>query len=182
VEILISGCERSGTKMLSKSLGTELGIRFTLENKHTIACFKYYQELQRWVKYKDSYIPLNKINKFEKHTLNDEINIDFLKWIKKIYPNIKIYYIVRDGRSVVSSIIDREWGHSQTREIYKVSLDRACTQWNNVIINTWAWACRNTTIIKYEDICDIVSTPLDSSTYKIATKKMEDALSMTEYT
>lgn len=81
MEILITGCERSGTKMLSKKLEKELGVNFLLENKHTIASFKYYQELQRWVKYKDDTFKLGQINKFEKHTLNDEINIDFLKWM-----------------------------------------------------------------------------------------------------
>ena len=45
MEILITGCERSGTKMLSKILGDKCGVDFNLENKHTIACFKYYEEI-----------------------------------------------------------------------------------------------------------------------------------------
>lgn len=181
MEILISGSERSGTKMLSKNLESKLGIRFTLENKHTIACFKYYQELQRWVKYKDSNIPLNRINQFEKHTLNNEININFLKWIKSTYPTLKVYYIIRDGRNVVSSIISREWGHSQTKGAYKIGLHDACDQWNHVISSTWQWAQENATIIRYEDICNIISSPLNRDAYAIATKKMEDCLSITSY-
>ena len=34
-------------------LGEKYNIRFNLENKHTIATFKYYQEIVRWVKYKN---------------------------------------------------------------------------------------------------------------------------------
>jgi len=181
MEILITGCERSGTKMLSKKLEKELGVSFLLENKHTIASFKYYQELQRWVRYKDDTLKLDKINQFEKHTLNDEINIDFLKWVKNIYPDIKIYYIIRDGRNVVSSIINKEWGYSQTRQNYKISLEDACNQWNIVIKNTWDWANENCVIIRYEDICDIVSTPLDSDTHSVVTEKMKDSLIKTKY-
>lgn len=181
MEQLITGCERSGTKMLSKRLSEECNIHFTLENKHTIACFKYHQELQRWNKYKDEKLESSFINKFEKHTLNEEINIEFLKWVKESYPNVKIHYIIRDGRNVVSSIVNKIWGHSQTRGEYRINLQEACTQWNTVIDKTWDWAQKNCEIIRYEDICNIVSNPLNNKLYELATIKMEKNLKKTKY-
>lgn len=181
MEQLITGCERSGTKMLSKRLGEKYDIHFTLENKHTIACFKYHQELQRWNKYKDEKLESSFINKFEKHTLNEEINIEFLKWVKEFFPNVKIYYIIRDGRNVVSSIINKVWGHSQTRGEYKINLKEACTQWNTVIDKTWDWAQENCEIVRYEDICDIVSNPLTNKQLVETTNLIHYNLHKTNY-
>jgi len=181
MEILITGCERSGTKMLSEKLGEKYNVDFNLENKHTIACFKYYQELQRWNKYKNDNIPLNYNSKFEKHTLNEEINIEFLKWVKQTFPNVKIYYIVRDGRNVVSSIISKMWGHTQTKGKYKIGFEEACVQWNSVIEKTWDWAIENATIVRYEDYCDIVSNPLDSNLQYLSTERMYNNLKKTKY-
>jgi len=151
MEQLITGCERSGTKMLSKRIGEQLHINFTLENKHTIACFKYHQELQKWNKYKDEKLESGFINKFEKHTLNEEINIEFLKWVKEFFPNVKIYYIIRDGRNVVSSIINK------------------------------VWAQENCEIIRYEDICDIISNPLTNEQLIETTNLIHHNLYKTNY-
>lgn len=181
MEQLITGCERSGTKMLSKRIGEQLHIDFTLENKHTIACFKYNQELQKWNKYKDEKLESGLINKFEKHTLNEEINIEFLKWVKEFFPNVKIYYIIRDGRNVVSSIINKVWGHSQTRGEYRINLQEACTQWNTVIDKTWDWAQENCEIIRYEDICDIISNPLTNEQLIETTNLIHHNLYKTNY-
>lgn len=161
MEVLITGCERSGTKLLSKNMGEELGVKFQLENKHTIASYKYSQELIRWEKYKNDPALINNVYGFEKHSLNEEINIDFLKWVKQTWSSVKIYYIIRDGRNVVSSIINKTWGISQTQPNYTINLQQACEQWNEVIDNTWDWVQENCTIVRYEDICDIVSTPLN---------------------
>jgi hypothetical protein len=181
MEQLVTGCERSGTKMLSKRLGEKYNIHFTLENKHTIACFKYHQELQRWNKYKDEKLESSFINKFEKHTLNEEINIEFLKWVKESFPNVKIYYIIRDGRNVVSSIINKVWGHSQTRGEYRINLKEACTQWNTVIDKTWDWALENCEIVKYEDVCNIVSNPLTNEQLIETTNLIHHNLNKTNY-
>jgi len=177
MEVLITGCERSGTKMLAQHLGLD----FKLENKHTVASFKYYQELQRWNKYKKDQVPVLYTTKYEKHTLNDEINIDFLKWIKLTWPNVKIYYIVRDGRDVVSSIVDKVWGYSQTQPNYTKDFHTACKQWQNVISSTWEWAQHNCEIIKYEDICDVTSNPLPQDQYKDATFLLYKSLQQTHY-
>ena len=107
MKILVVGCERSGTKMLAAKLGDENQVEFSLENKHTISSFRYYQELQKWNNYISAPVPIIHTKDFEKHSLNHEVNIDFLKWIKHTFPNVKIYYIVRDGRNVVSSIINK---------------------------------------------------------------------------
>jgi len=181
MEQLITGCERSGTKMLSKRLGERYNINFTLENKSTVACFKYYQELQRWNKYKNDKIPIDYITKFEKHTLNEEVNIEFLKWVKYIFPDVKVYYIIRDGRNVVSSIINKIWGHSQTRGEYRINLQEACNQWNTVIDKTWDWARENCEIIRYEDICDIVSNPLTNKQLTEVTNLIYQNLKKTNY-
>lgn len=181
MEILITGCERSGTKMFSKKLSEELNVNFNLENKHTIASFKYYKELQKWVKYSGDTTPLISIGKYEKHTLNNEINIDFLKWINKNYPNLKIYYMIRDGRNVVSSIINKTWGHSQTVPNYRISLADACNQWNNVIDTTWNWAQENCEIVRYEEICDIVSNPLNKTQLNIVNNLLSNNLKKTNY-
>ncbi len=181
MEQLITGCERSGTKMLSKKLGEELQIQFNLENKHTISCFKYYQELQKWNKYKNDLIPLDYVTNFEKHTLNEEINIGFLKWAKNTFPNIIIYYIIRDGRNVVSSIINKTWGYSQTKGEYNINLQEACNQWNTVIDKTWNWACENCEIIRYEDICDIVTNPLTNEQLIETTNLIHHNLYKTNY-
>lgn len=177
MEVLITGCERSGTKMLAKHLGLD----FNLENKHTISSFKYYQELQRWNKYITSEIPTQYSTKYEKHSLNNEINIDFLKWVKLTWPNIKIYYIVRDGRNVVSSIINKTWGHSQNIPNYKIDFYTACKQWQNVIFSTWEWAQSNCEIIRYENMCDVISSPLTQDQYKDATILLHKSLKQTQY-
>tara|TARA_Y100000389_G_C17386848_1_gene477549 strand:- start:111 stop:662 length:552 start_codon:yes stop_codon:yes gene_type:complete len=181
MEQLITGCERSGTKMLSQKLGKQLNIDFNLENKHTISCFKYYQELQRWNKYRNDSTPVKYVTRFEKHTLNDEINIDFLKWVKQTWPHVKIYYIIRDGRSVVSSITNKVWGHSQTTSNYNIDFYTACKQWQEVINNTWDWAQENCEIIRYEDICDVISTPLTKEQYKESTLLLHKNLLKTGY-
>ena len=181
MEILITGCERSGTKMLSKHLGEKYNIRFNLENKHTIATFKYYQEIVRWVKYKNDNYPLDNVTKFEKHTLNKEINIDFLKWVKQEFPYTKIYYIIRDGRDVVSSIINRIWGNSQTSPNYTIEIEDACYQWNLVVDKTWDWAKFNCEVVRYEDICDVVSTPLNNEQNALATTLLTKNLIKTNY-
>jgi hypothetical protein len=181
MEVLIVGCERSGTKMYSQRLGGELDKTFNLENKHTIATFKYKQELNRWKKYETDVSPLMFTSDYEKHTLNTEINIDFLKWVKETYPDVEIHYIVRDGRNVVSSIVNKVWGHSQTGESYRISFEDACVQWNTVINETWDWALANAKIVKYEDMCDIVSTPLNDEQYKQATEILRENLTKTKY-
>lgn len=181
MEVLITGCERSGTKMLSKKIGESICKEILLENKHTIASFKYYEELQKWVKYENDKVPLNNIGRYEKHTLNDEININFLKWVKFTFPNVKIYYIIRDGRNVVSSIINKEWGYSQNRDNYKIGIEEACKQWNIVISNTWEWAKENCEIVRYEDICDIISNPLNESENEIVTPLLKENLEKTGY-
>jgi hypothetical protein len=181
MEVLIVGCERSGTKMLSQKLGTELGVTFKLENKHTIASFKYQEELKRWELYKDDVAITNYTKQHEKHTLNCEINIQFLKWVKETWPDVKIYYIIRDGRNVVSSIIAKIWGHSQTADRYKIGFEEACIQWNTVVDTTWDWAQANCKIIKYEDLCDITSNPLTPDLYEMATKRLYDNLNKIGY-
>ena len=181
MELLVTGCERSGTKMLSEKLGKELNVDFILENKHTIGSYKYYQELSRWSRYLNDQPPINFINKFEKHSLNLEINIEFLKWVKHIFPNVKIYYIIRDGRNVVSSIINKTWGYSQTIPNYHVRLEDACKQWNGVIENTWSWAQENCEIIRYEDICDVISNPLTDEENAIVTTLLGKNLIKTQY-
>lgn len=181
MEQLVTGCERSGTKMLSGSLSKKLNIDFNLENKHTVACFKYYEELQKWNKYKNDQIPLQYVTKFEKHSLNDEINIEFLKWVKQTWPDVKIYYIIRDGRNVVSSIVNKIWGHSQTIPNYEIDFHTACKQWKTVISNTWEWANKHCKIIRYEDQCDIVSSPLSKTQYEEATLLLHKELLKTGY-
>jgi len=181
MEILITGCERSGTKMLSEKLGQELNVEFNLENKHTIGAFKYNLELKRWYKYLKEEVPLQYVTKFEKHTLTSEINIEFLEWVKYIFPNIKIYYIIRDGRNVVGSIINREWGHTQTLPVYERSLEDACVQWNTVIDTTWVWAQENCEIIRYEDVCDRVPRTLDNNENAIITAALGKNLIKTQY-
>lgn len=181
MEVLITGCERSGTKMFSQKLGKELDVEFNLENKHTVASFKYQEELNRWKKYQTDRSPEMFITSHEKHTLNEEINIDFLKWAKKIYPNIEIYFMLRDGRNVVSSIVAKTWGNSQTAREYRIGFEDACLQWNKVIDETWDWILANAKIIRYEDICDVVSNPLNDEDYKRATAILERNLKRTKY-
>ena len=181
MECLITGCERSGTKMLAQQLESKLNKSFILENKHTIGCFKYYQELQRWNEYIYDQIPLSYVTKFEKHSLNDEINIEFLKWVKQTWPDIKIYYIIRDGRNVVSSIVNKIWGHSQTITNYKIDFYTACKQWKTVISNTWEWANENCEVIRYEDCCNIITNPLSKNQYKEATLLLYKELIKTGY-
>ena len=181
MEILVTGCERSGTKMLSKLLADKLGVTFKLENKHTIGAFKYMEELNRWKRYINDIPPLDYVGSYEKHSLNLEINIDFLRWVKGTFPNVKIYYIIRDGRDVVSSIINKTWGISQTKPNYNVDLEEACHQWNTVIDTTWSWAQEHCEIIKYEDICDVVSTPLNRDDRSVVTTMLGKNLIRTQY-
>ena len=79
MKILVVGCERSGTKMLAAKLGDENQVEFSLENKHTISSFRYYQELQKWNNYVSAPVPTIHTKDHEKHSLNHEVNIDFLK-------------------------------------------------------------------------------------------------------
>jgi len=181
MKILVVGCERSGTKMLAKKLGDEHQVEFSLENKHTISSFRYYQELQKWNKYTSAPVPIIHTKDYEKHSLNQEVNIIFLEWIKNIFPDVKIYYIIRDGRNVVSSIINKIWGQSQTISEYKINLEDACLQWNEVIEKTWTWSQENCKIVKYEDISNIISTPLTEEELKLAFPFLEKNLQKTGY-
>ena len=113
--------------------------------------------------------------------MNQEVNIDFLKWLKNTFPDVKIYYIIRDGRNVVSSIINKVWGHSQTVSEYRINLEEACSQWNEVINKTWDWAQENCEIVKYEDHSTIVSNPLSEEEAALATPLLEDNLQKTGY-
>ncbi len=181
MKILVAGCERSGTKMLARKLGEEHQVEFSLENKHTISSFRYYQELQKWNKYLSAPVPTIHTKDYEKHSLNQEVNIDFLEWVKQTFPEVKIYYIIRDGRNVVSSIINKVWGHSQTISEYKINLEEACSQWNEVIEKTWEWAQENCEIVKYEDESNIVSNPLTEEELALATPLIEATLQKTGY-
>ncbi len=181
MEVLVTGCERSGTKMLTQSIEEELGVEFQLENKHTIASYKYAEELLRWEKYKNDPALIGNVYDFEKHSLNIEININFLKWVKKTWSNVKIYYIIRDGRNVVSSIINKTWGVSQIRPNYTLTLKQACHQWNKVIESTWAWAQKNCVIVRYEDKSDGISTPLKGKELSKVTTQIEKNLIKTGY-
>lgn len=181
MEVLVTGCERSGTKMLTQSIEEELGVEFQLENKHTIASYKYAEELLRWEKYKNDPALIGNVYDFEKHSLNIEININFLKWVKKTWSNVKIYYIIRDGRNVVSSIINKTWGHSQTQGKYKINLKEACNQWVEVIDKTWDWAKANCEIIRYEDLSDIISNPLTINEKSLVEDQIGYALNKVGY-
>jgi len=181
MKILVTGCERSGTKMLAKMLGDEHKSEFSFENKHTISSFRYYQELQKWNKYRSAPVPIMHIDDYEKHSLNQEVNIDFLKWVKTTFSDVKIYYIIRDGRNVVSSIINKVWGHSQIVPEYKINLESACSQWNEVITSTWDWAQENCKIIKYETESKIVSNPLTDEELALAIPLLEKNLQKTGY-
>ena len=181
MKILVAGCERSGTKMLARKLGEEHQVEFSLENKHTISSFRYYQELQKWNKYLSAPVPTIHTKDYEKHSLNQEVNIDFLEWVKQTFPEVKIYYIIRDGRNVVSSIINKVWGHSQTISEYKINLEEACSQRNEVIEKTWEWAQENCEIVKYEDESNIVSNPLTEEELALATPLIEATLQKTGY-
>jgi hypothetical protein len=160
METLITGCERSGTKLLSKVVSDKQGRDVCLENKHTIASFRYWQELQRWNRYGDYIAPTLHTTVSEKHSLTMDINIEFLKWCKKMWADMEIHYIVRDGRHVVGSMINRVWGGSQHVGTYSVSLHQACKMWNHVISTTYDWAIANCKMYRYEDISDVVSNPL----------------------
>ena len=181
MKILITGCERSGTKMLAAKLGAAYQVEFSLENKHTISSFRYYQELQKWNKYVSSPVPTIHTKDYEKHSLNQEVNIDFLKWVKHTFPDVKIYYIIRDGRDVVSSIINRTWGHTQTVPEYKINLEGACSQWNEVVDETWGWAQENCEVIRYEDKSTVVSNPLSEQELALATSLLNKNLHKTGY-
>lgn len=181
MKILVTGCERSGTKMLAARLGADHQVEFSLENKHTISSFRYHQELQKWNKYVSSPVPTIHTKNYEKHSLNQEVNIDFLKWVKNTFLDVKIYYIIRDGRNVVSSIINKVWGHSETVPEYRINLEEACSQWNNVIEKTWDWAQENCEIVKYEDESTIVSNPLSEQEIALATPLLEKNLQKAGY-
>ena len=181
MKILVVGCERSGTKMLAAKLGDENHIEFSLENKHTISSFRYYQELQKWDKYVSAPVPTIHTKDHEKHSLNQEVNIDFLKCVKNTFPDVKIYYIIRDGRNVVSSIINKVWGHSQTISEYRINLEEASSQWNEVIDKTWTWAQENCEVVRYEDHSTIVSNPLSEEEIALAAPLLEENLQKTGY-
>ena len=181
MKILVVGCERSGTKMLATKLGDENQVEFSLENKHTVSSFRYYQELQKWNKYVSAPVPTIHTKDHEKHSLNQEVNIDFLKWVKNTFPDVKMYYIIRDGRNVVSSIINKVWGHSQTISEYRINLEEACSQWNEVIDKTWTWAQENCEVVRYEDHSTIVSNPLSEEEIALAAPLLEENLQKTGY-
>ena len=181
MKILVVGCERSGTKMLAAKLGDENQVEFSLENKHTVSSFRYYQELQKWNKYVSAPVPTIHTKDYEKHSLNQEVNIDFLKWVKNTFSEVKMYYIIRDGRNVVSSIINKVWGHSQTVSEYRINLEEACSQWNEVVNKSWDWAQENCEIVRYEDHSTIVSNPLSEEELALATPLLEENLQKTGY-
>ncbi len=181
MRVLIVGCERSGTKLLADKIGLNRSLGVVYENKHTIASFKYQQELNRWNKYEDSLSPTTFTYSTEKHSLNLEINIDFLMWVKKRFPDVEIHYMVRNGLDVVSSMTNRTWGNSQTGSIYEMDVRSACSQWNYVINKTWFWAHRYCTIHRYEDYSNVVRTPLSDTSLKVAKELLKENLKLTGY-
>jgi len=178
---IIVGCERSGTKMLAEKLGKDNGCNFVLEHKHTIASFRHHIELSKWRDYSDFIAPTIHTQPCEKHSLTTDINIYFLRWVASRWPDVAIYYIVRNGLDVVSSMINRKWGHSQNVKEYELSIEQACHQWNYVINNTWEWARINAMVVRYEDYSDIVSNPLTEEQYKIAYPLLKTNLKITNY-
>ena len=151
MDILVTGCERSGTKMLAEKLGKELKLPVLLENKYTVAAYRYYQELKRWKEYEFDLIP--KTAPIEKHSLNLEQGLPFLEWIKEMFPDVKIHYIIRDPYAVVASMINKTWGTSTTGETYKMGVKQAVSRWNHVMGTTYKWAKNNAVIYRYEDYC-----------------------------
>lgn len=154
MDILITGCERSGTKMLAGIIAKRKARCAAMENKHTIASFRYWQELRKWKKYNDGIAPTIHTTAVEKHSLTPDVNIEFLKWCKRVWPEVEIHYIVRDGLDVVASMVNREWGHTQTGGVRKMTVETAASRWATVVASTYDWAMENATVHRYEELVE----------------------------
>lgn len=129
--ILVTGCERSGTTIIAQQLSQYYDLPYV----HEI----YPQPGQDCVL---------------KHSLNCSQNIKHLEYLDFLFPEAQWYYVIRDGREVCRSIVQKIWqGLPHTR-----SLDDAILQWQQVWESTLVFAMEHGAILKYE-------CPLDCFTY-----------------
>lgn len=169
MDVLITGCERSGTTCVIDHIRDSYPDIATFnEPKWTTACYKMYQELYRWrlfrpeahkaVDHMKIYIQQQQNSQgrmvVEKHSMNNEQCGEFLQFLIDMHGrNTRTLYIVRDGRDVVESIVNKKWGYSEFRE-YRKHYGEAINQWNKVINDTFEQAVSDpmTTVLRYEDL------------------------------
>lgn len=101
--VIVIGCERSGTTHIARQIADKHSLPFREEG-------------------------YDRTKAVLKHSLNLDRNIKFLEWLEYEYPHAKYYYVIRDGREVCRSIVQKVWG----RLPHTVSLDTAIKQWNHV--------------------------------------------------
>lgn len=136
MKVLVTGCERSGTTMMCNALNGMGGNEF----KPVMAAYKSWREIRRWRKfaghvanhdaYLDTYLK-NISPDVQKHSLNMEHDHDFFVFILQFFPKVKIVYMIRDGRDVVLSMINKLWGGSEGKQMHR-TIDEACDQWMHV--------------------------------------------------
>lgn len=147
METLITGCERSGTKMLLEMEGGG-----DCEPKLLPALYRAYQHLVLYERSSNiigliSDLPSSSV---QKHSLNLDQNLGFLVFCKEIYPDVKIKYIERDPVAVVQSMIFKLWKYPE----HTKSIDEAIYQYNLVRNSCLPWAKDNGEIYQYEDYKD----------------------------
>lgn len=131
---LVTGAPRSGTSAIASWIGKQFRVRGFSESKILFAAHQLRQSLLSWERF-----PEDKINRmvrrfvenyyaeagwclgakllFDKEPL-DPMSLpsgdysSFLDTVEKTFPTVRFVFMVRNPESVVSSIINREWGYS----------------------------------------------------------------------
>lgn len=125
-QIIVTGCERSGTTFIAKEIAKEKQLPYVHER-------------------------YAKSESVMKHSLNMNQNIKHLELLDHLYPDAKWYFVIRDGREVCRSIVQKIW----KRVPHTMSLNDAILQWNHV--NQFI-GFNNAEIIRYESF---VKNPIE---------------------
>lgn len=122
--VIVTGCERSGTTVIAKELANDTGLPYVHE--------KYAQA-----------------ESVMKHSLNMTQNLKHLELLDHLYPNAFWYWILRDGREVCRSIVQKIW----QRKPHTMSLGEAVEQWNytNRCIEKFLDGKQSINVIEYEN-------------------------------
>lgn len=120
--ILVTGCERSGTTIVARQIADYQDLPYIHEG---------------WPDGEEQFVL--------KHSLNLDQNIKHLEFLDYKFPNAIWFYVYRDPVEVVKSISQKIW----KRVPHTVSLDDAIKQWNHVTRSCMPYAIERGTIIEY---------------------------------
>ena len=176
---LVTGCPRSGTSAMITWLHKNKGVARFFEARILVCAHHLYSEVERFIylQQKSSYF-IKEIRKFilnyyasQKLIFRKQI-IDkeplepiafpkedygaFLAHTRKIFPEIKILFIVRNPINTIWSMMNREWGYSlSSQNMRHFTLEECIRIWNaNALLAVQYATQNNVQICRFEELID----------------------------